>query len=264
MSATPNPFDQQKPIEGVAKIVAVSSGKGGVGKSTVTSNLAIALAQQGQKVGILDADIYGPSQPRMMGALNQKPIVGDDNKIQPIERHGIKIMSMGLLVEEDMAVAWRGPMLFKAMNQLFYDVNWGELDYLLVDLPPGTGDVQLSMVQKVPVSGAITVCTPQNIALADVKKSVDMFERVNVPSLGVVENMSYLINPKNPEEKIQVFPKGDLRAFLDGKGMSLLAELPMNPEVAMASEMGIPYTAQKSGDAVAEAYKIMAEKVING
>lgn len=257
-----NPFDQQKPIEGVAKIIAISSGKGGVGKSTVSSNLAISLTQAGKRVGLLDADIYGPSQPRMMGALNQKPEIDGKNKIKPIERHGVKIMSMGFLVDEDMAVAWRGPMLFKAMNQLFYDVDWGELDYLLIDLPPGTGDVQLSMVQKVPVSGALTVCTPQNVALADVKKSIDMFERVNVPILGVIENMSYVINPESPEQKIQMFPKGDLKSFLDSRNILHIAEIPMLAEIALACEMGIPYTAQKSGDPISDAYKVMADKVI--
>ena len=257
-----NPFDQQKPIDGVKHIIAISSGKGGVGKSTVCSNLAIALAQQEQKVGILDADIYGPSQPRMMGALNQKPMVNAENKIQPIERHGIKIMSMGLLVEEDMAVAWRGPMLFKAMNQLFYEVHWGELDYLLIDLPPGTGDVQLSMVQKVPVDGAITVCTPQNIALADVKKSLDMFERVKVPNLGVMENMSFLPSPTDPQEKIQIFPKGDLRAYLDSRSIPLLGELPLLPDMAMACEMGIPYVAQKSSESVSNSFEQLAKRCI--
>lgn len=257
-----NPFEQQKPIEGVAKIIAVSSGKGGVGKSTVSSNLAIALAQEGKRVGLLDADIYGPSQPRMMGAINQKPVITKDNKIKPIERHGVKVMSMGFLVDEDMAVAWRGPMLFKAMNQLFYDVDWGELDYLLVDLPPGTGDVQLSMVQKVPVSGAITVCTPQNIALADVKKSIDMFDRVNVPNLGVVENMAYFLNPDQPDLKQEIFPKGDLRSFITEKNLTLIAEVPMMAEIAFACEVGIPYTAQKSGNPVSDAYKAMAKNVI--
>lgn len=261
MSA-PNPFDQQKPIEGVKKIVAISSGKGGVGKSTVSSNLAVALTQAGKRIGLLDADIYGPSQPRMMGALNQKPPIGANNKIDPIQRHGVNLMSMGLLVEEDMAVAWRGPMLFKAMNQLFYDVNWGELDFLLIDLPPGTGDVQLSMVQKVPVDAAITVCTPQNIALADVKKSLDMFERVNVKNLGVVENMAHFIEPKTGE-KIQIFPKGDLKAFLDSKQIPHICEIPINSEMALASEMGLPYTAQKNvDDPISLAYQTMAQKVI--
>lgn len=260
--AANNPFDQQQPIAGVDKIIAVSSGKGGVGKSTVSSNLAISLAQAGQRVGLLDADIYGPSQPRMMGALNQKPEITKDNKILPVERHGVKLMSMGFLVEEDMAVAWRGPMLFKAMNQLFFDVQWGELDVLLIDLPPGTGDVQLSMVQKVPVSGALTICTPQNIALADVKKSIDMFQRVNVPILGVVENMSYLFNPEKPEEKKSFFPKGDLRSYLDAQKIEIVGELPMMPDIAMACEMGIPYTAQKSEDSVANVYQAIAKAIV--
>lgn len=257
-----NPFDQQKPIEGVAKVIAVSSGKGGVGKSTVSSNLAIALAQEGKRVGLLDADIYGPSQPRMMGALNQKPEITKDNRIKPIERHGIKIMSMGFLIDEDMAVAWRGPMLFKAMNQLFFEVDWGELDYLLVDLPPGTGDVQLSMVQKVPVAGALTVCTPQNIALADVKKSIDMFQRVNVPILGVIENMSYFIHPDRPDEKVEIFPGGDLQSYLKTKSILSLGQIPMISDIALACEVGIPYMAQKSGNPVTEAYKAMAQSVL--
>ena len=256
------PFDQQRPIAGVKKIIAISSGKGGVGKSTVSSNLAIALIQNEKKVGLLDADIYGPSQPRMMGALNQKPGITKDNHIKPIERHSVKIMGMGFLVEEDMAVVWRGPMLFKAMNQLLHEVDWGELDYLLIDLPPGTGDVSLSLVQKVPVNAAITVCTPQNIALADVKKSIDMFERVGVPVLGVVENMSYFIDPKRPEEKIQIFPKGDLRSFLEAKKIQHLAELPIVRDVALACEMGIPHTALKSGDETSMAYQSLAKKII--
>ncbi len=257
-----NPFDQQKPIPGVDRIIAISSGKGGVGKSTVSSNLAIALVQNMKRVGLLDADIYGPSQPRMMGALNQKPEITKDNHIKPIERHGVKIMGMGFLVEEDMAVVWRGPMLFKTMHQLFYEVDWGDLDYLLIDLPPGTGDVSLSMVQKVPVSAAITVCTPQNIALADVKKSIDMFERVGIPVLGVIENMSYFANPEKPGKKIQIFPKGDLDSFLRTKKIEHLTELPMVPDVALACEMGIPYTAQKSGDVTSRAYEDLARKII--
>ena len=260
--STPNPFDQQQPIPGVQSILAISSGKGGVGKSTVTCNLAVALAQEGKRVGILDADIYGPSLPRRMGALRQKPEINKENKILPLERHGIKLMSMGFLVDEDSAVAWRGPMLFKAMNQLFFEVEWGELDFLLIDLPPGTGDVQLSMVQKVPVSGALSICTPQNVALADVKKSIDMFERVKVPVLGVIENMSYIPHPDKEGEKIQMFPKGDLHSYLDSKKLGLMAEIPMVSQVAMAAEMGIPYTAQKSSDTVADAYKTMAQKVV--
>ena len=186
-----NPFDQQKPIEGIKNIIVVGSGKGGVGKSTVTVNLAAALKNKGQKVGVLDADIYGPSLPRMMGALGQKPPLDDNNKIQPLVRMGMKLMSMGFLVDEGEAMIWRGPMLFKAMDQFFRDVDWGELDYLLIDLPPGTGDIALTAAQKVPINGAIVVCTPQNVALVDAKKAINMFDQINVPLLGVVENMAY-------------------------------------------------------------------------
>ena len=258
-----NPFDQQKPIPGVGKIIAISSGKGGVGKSTVSSNLAIALVQNQKRVGLLDADIYGPSQARMMGALNQKPELTENNLIKPIERHSVKLMGMGFLVEEDMATIWRGPMLFKAMNQLLFEVDWGELDYLIIDLPPGTGDVSLSLVQKVPVNAVITVCTPQNIALADVKKSIDMFEKVGVSVFGVVENMSYFIDPGNPEDRIQFFPKGDLKSFLEKKKIPHLVELPMVSDVAMACEMGIPHMALKSGDETSTAYQKLAKKIID-
>ncbi len=234
----PNPFDQQKAIPGVKHIVAISSGKGGVGKSTVAANLALALSRK-HKVGLLDADIYGPSIPRMMGCLNQKPGITPEQRLLPVERHGIKIMSLGFLVEEGSAVVWRGPMLFKAMDQFLRDVNWGELDYLLVDLPPGTGDVQLSLAQKVPVAGAVVVSTPQNISLIDVKKAIDMFQRVNIRILGLVENMAYYIHPAS-REKMPLFPKGELPQYLKEKSISKLGELPFHPQVGMASEAGIP------------------------
>src|ERR1035437_10121281 len=175
-----NPFLQQAPIPGVKHIIAVGSGKGGVGKSTIAVNLALALQKTGLKVGILDGDVYGPSVPRILGAMSAKPEVSADKKIQPVLRYGMKTMSFGYLVEEGTAAVWRGPMLFKAMDQFFRDVNWGELDYLIVDLPPATGDVGLTLAQKVPVSGAIVVSTPQNVSLADAKKAMDMFERTNV------------------------------------------------------------------------------------
>lgn len=256
-----NPFDQQKPIPGVRTVIAVSSGKGGVGKSTVATNLAVAMAKLGKKVGLLDADIYGPSLPRMLGALNQTPQVRDDKMLLPVERYGVQFMSMGLLVEEDMAVVWRGPMLFKAMNQFFFEVAWNDLDVLFIDLPPGTGDVQLSMVQKVPVAGAITVTTPQNVALADVKKSIDMFNRVNVPVWGVVENMSYMIHPDKPEEKLQIFPKGDLEQYLDKMKINKLGEIPMESSLAMACEIGIPIVEQKSEAPSAKAFTDIAKKL---
>ncbi len=237
--AAPNPFDQQRPIEGVKNIIAVSSGKGGVGKSTVSTNLALALARSGAKVGLLDADIYGPSLPRMMGALNQKPDIDANRQIKPLERFGIKIMSIGFLIESDLAVVWRGPMLFKAMDQFLREVSWGELDYLIVDLPPGTGDVQLSLAQKVPLAGALAVTTPQNVALNDMKKALDMWARTGVPILGVIENMSYMLAPSGGE-RLQIFPKGDLEAYLKEKGLLKLGEIPFHAQVGLSGETGIP------------------------
>ncbi len=233
-----NPFDQQKAIPGVKHIIAISSGKGGVGKSTVATNLAATLAKK-NKVGLLDADIYGPSIPRMLGAIKQKPFVNDEQKIVPLERYQMKLMSIGFLVEEDAAVVWRGPMLFKAMDQFFRDVAWGELDYLIIDMPPGTGDIQLTMAQKVPLAGSIIVSTPQNIALIDAKKAVDMYQRVNIPILGLVENMSYMLNPSNGE-KMQLYPKGELEQYMAQKKITKLGEMPFNPSISLSCEAGIP------------------------
>lgn len=254
-----NPFDQQQSIPGVKRIIAVASGKGGVGKSTVATNLALALREFGS-VGLLDADIYGPSLPRMMGALNQKPMISDGNKITPISRYGIKIMSIGFLIEEGAAVVWRGPMLFKAMDQFFRDVQWGELDYLIIDLPPGTGDVQLSLVQKVPTWGAVIVSTPQNISLIDAKKAIDMFERTGVKIAGMVENMSYMVNPVN-QEKIQLYPKGEMNSFLDSKKITKLSEIPFNPSVSLASEAGIPIVESHPTCTESIAFKDLAKKL---
>ena len=234
-----NPFDQQKSIPGVKKIIAISSGKGGVGKSTVSANLAAAAAKLGFKVGLLDCDIYGPSIPRMFGILGQKPEIGNDQKIFPIKRHDVNIMSIGLLVDDDLAVVWRGPMLFKAVDQFLFGVNWGELDYLFIDLPPGTGDVQLSLAQKIPLAGAIAISTPQDVALSDMKKALDMWARVQVPILGVVENMSYLSvkDSNGTTTRQQLFPKGSLDQFLAEKGIEKLAELAFYPGVAKAAEI---------------------------
>lgn len=257
--AAPNPFDQQKAIPGVKHIIAVSSGKGGVGKSTVATNLAMALGLK-NKVGLLDADIYGPSIPRMMGCLNQKPNISSDQRLEPLSRYNIKLMSLGFLVDENAAVVWRGPMLFKAMDQFLRDVNWGELDYLVVDLPPGTGDVQLSLAQKVPVAGAVMVSTPQNISLIDVKRAVDMFERVGVKVLGAVENMSYMLNPANGE-KIQMFPKGEFSSYFTSKNIPRLVEIPFNPSVGMAAEAGVPVVESHPTSAEAEAFKALAQQL---
>lgn len=255
-----NPFEKQNPIPGVKHIIAVSSGKGGVGKSTVASNLAMALSRSG-KVGLLDADIYGPSIPRMLGSLAQKPNINPDtNQLEPIVRYGLKLMSIGFLIDENAAVVWRGPMLFKAMDQFLRDVNWGELDYLVIDLPPGTGDIQLTLAQKVPVAGAVVVSTPQNVALVDVKKAVDMFQRLNIPLLGMIENMAYMINPANGE-KMQLFPKGEIDSYIDKAAINKLGEVPFNPSVGIACEAGIPIVEANPSGAEAKAFMEIAEKI---
>lgn len=258
--AAQNPFDQQQPIPGVKRIIAISSGKGGVGKSTIATNLAVALAKLGAKVGLLDADIYGPSLPRMMGTLNQKVEIGEDKRLKPIERYRIKLMSIGYLIDEDLAVVWRGPMLFKAMDQFLRDVAWGELDYLLVDLPPGTGDIHLSLAQKVPVTGAITVSTPQNVALTDVKKAIDMWKRVSVPMLGVIENMSSYL-PPGATERVQLFPKGALDKYLLENDLVKLGEVPFHPNVGLGSEAGIPVVESDADSDEARAINEIAAKL---
>lgn len=256
-----NPFDQQRPIPGVKRIIAVSSGKGGVGKSTVATNLALALSKRGLKVGLLDADIYGPSLPRMTGTLQQKVALGANNMLQPLERYGLKLMSIGYLVDEDLAVVWRGPMLFKAMDQFLREVAWGELDLLLVDLPPGTGDIQLSLAQKVPVAGAIAVSTPQDVALTDVKKAIDMWARVQVPVMGVVENMSWYI-PPGSTERVQLFPKGSLDRWLEERGLMKLGEVPFHPNVGLGGEAGIPVVESDPKSAEAEAFAQIAARLL--
>jgi ATP-binding protein involved in chromosome partitioning len=254
-----NPFDQQKSIPGVQKIIAVSSGKGGVGKSTVATNIALALGRK-YKVGLLDADIYGPSLPRMMGTMNQKPTVNAEGKIEPIVRHGLKLMSIGYLVDESAAVVWRGPMLFKAIDQFLRDVQWAPLDILVIDLPPGTGDIQLSLAQKVPLSGVVVVSTPQNIAFIDAKKSIDMFERVQIPNLGLIENMAYMINPANGE-RMQMFPKGELDSYIKSKKIPKLGEIPFNPSVSLSCEAGIPIVEANPQGIEAKAFMEIADNV---
>lgn len=259
MAQPPNPFDQQKPINGVKHIIAVSSGKGGVGKSTVAVNLALALAKK-NRVGLLDADIYGPSLPRMMGALNQKPTITPEQRLEPLVRYGLRLMSIGFLIEESAAVVWRGPMLFKAMDQFLRDVNWGDLDYLVVDLPPGTGDIQLSLAQKIPVSGAVMVTTPQNLSLIDVKKAIDMWTRTGVRIDGVVENMAWMINPVNGE-KMQLFPRGELDSYLKEKSITKLSQIPFDPSVSAASEAGIPIVESNPTGDEAKAFMVLADRV---
>ncbi|MDZ4661774.1 MAG: P-loop NTPase [Pseudomonadota bacterium] len=232
-----NTFNKQGPIPGIAKIIAVGSGKGGVGKSTVSANLAVAIAKLGLRVGLLDSDIYGPSIPRLFGAINQKALVDENNKIIPIERSGVKLMSLGFLVPEETAVVWRGPMLFKALEQFLRDVVWGDLDYLIIDLPPGTGDVPLTLAQKTQIHLGIAVTTPQNIAFADCKKALDMFGKLNIPVLGVVENMSYFKLPNG--EKAELFPRGELDFYIAQNKMTRILQIPFTQNLAKSAEIGI-------------------------
>ncbi len=256
-----NPFAQQQAIPGIRQIIAVSSGKGGVGKSTITANLALALKRRGLKVGLLDADIYGPSLPRMFGVINQKPEIIEGNKLLPVVRYDVKLMSIGLLIDEAAAVVWRGPMLFKAIDQFLRDVQWGELDYLVVDMPPGTGDVPLTLAQKVPLAGAITISTPQNISLIDVKKAVDMYERLGVPVLGMVENMAYFV-PPGQSERVQLFPKGQLDQFLGEKRLDKLVEIPFEPQIGLGSEAGVPVVESHKESATAQIFLKLADQII--
>ncbi len=257
--SSPNPFDSQTKIAGVKNIIAVSSGKGGVGKSTVSINLALALSKK-YSVGLMDADIYGPSLPRMSGTLGQKPGITETQKLLPIKRYGIPMISMGHLIDEEAAVVWRGPMLYKAMDQFLRDVTWGELDFLIVDLPPGTGDVQLTLAQKVPITTAICVTTPQNIALADVKKAVDMWKRVSVPVLGLVENMAYMLNPVDGQ-KMELFPKGDLNQFAKAHNLKLLGEIAFNPMIGKTSEAGIPIVEAAPSSPEAQSFFALADSI---
>lgn len=225
---------------GVRSYVAVASGKGGVGKSTVAVNLAMALAQQGYDVGLLDADIYGPSVPTMFGLKNQKPRVNEHRKIVPLERYGIKLLSMGFLVDESQAVVWRGPMVSNAVRQFLGDADWGDLDFLILDLPPGTGDIQLTLVQTAPLTGAIIVSTPQEVALADARKGVAMFKNVNVPVLGIVENMAYFSPPDLPDRKYYLFGQGGARLLADQLGVPFLGEVPIEQAVRESGDDGKP------------------------
>ncbi|MBF8251182.1 MAG: protein of unknown function DUF59 [Deltaproteobacteria bacterium] len=224
-------------LPGVKNIVAISSGKGGVGKSTVSVNLAVALAKTGARVGLLDTDIYGPSIPIMMGVTDKPEIRGQ--KMVPIEKYGVHLMSIGFLIPEEQAIIWRGPLVMKAVEQLLTDVEWGELDYLLIDLPPGTGDVQLTLVQKVPLSGAVIVTTPQDVALLDVVRGINMFKKVNVPILGIVENMSFFQCP-HCGERTDIFSHGGGAAAAEKQDVPFLGELPIDPKIRAGGDSGTP------------------------
>ncbi|MFE3869051.1 P-loop NTPase [Flavobacterium sp. LS2P90] len=232
-------------LPGVKHIIAIASGKGGVGKSTVAANLAVALSQSGAKVGLLDADIYGPSMPLMFDLVNRKPVVSTDsgrNLMQPIVSQGVGILSIGFFTEASQAVPWRGPMVSKALIQLFQDANWGNLDYLLVDLPPGTGDIHLTLVDKIPLAGAIVVSTPQEVALADARKAIDMFKMpmVNVPVLGLVENMVYYIPEDNPNKKEYIFGKDGAKKLSEEMNVPLLGQIPLITTIREAGDIGAP------------------------
>ncbi|MFT6224351.1 MAG: ATP-binding protein involved in chromosome partitioning, partial [Paracoccaceae bacterium] len=240
--------------------LAIGSGKGGVGKSTVSSNLAVALAKAGRRVGLLDADIYGPSQPRMMG-VSERPKSPDGKIIEPLHAHGVTMMSIGLMVDPDQAVVWRGPMLMGALQQMLGQVRWGELDVLLVDLPPGTGDVQLTLCQKSKITGAIVVSTPQDVALLDAKKALNMFDQLNTPVLGLIENMSTYICPECGHEA-HLFGNGGVAAEAARAGLPFLGALPLELEVRLAGDAGVPIAVGDSPAAVA--YSVLAQRLIDG
>jgi ATP-binding protein involved in chromosome partitioning len=240
-------------------VIAVASGKGGVGKSTVAANLAARLAQLGHDVGLLDADIYGPSMPMMFG-IDDKPVV-HGNRLQPFERHGVKVMSLGFILEVDTPVIWRGPMVMKAIEQLLGDVDWGELDYMVIDLPPGTGDAQLTISQRVPLAGALIVSTPQDIALIDARKGLAMFQKVNVPVLGIVENMSGFVCP-HCGETTDIFKRGGARATAETLGCAFLGSIPLDPAVVEGGDAGIPIVVAQPDGPHAAAFGDVARAVI--
>ncbi len=255
-----DPWAGRKPIPGVKSVLAVASGKGGVGKSTVSTNLAIALAKEGLKVGLMDSDIYGPSIQIMMG-IGQKPGVNEDRKLEPIEKFGIKMMSMGFILDKDTPVIWRGPMVNKAVEQFLRDVDWGELDVMIVDLPPGTGDVQLSLVQKTPLTGAVIVTTPQEVALVDVRRGFQMFRKLNIHVFGVVENMSYYSNPTSGEP-VYIFGKGGGPKAAQELQVPFLGEIPIEQEIAEAGDSGIPIVAKNPESAATRAFQEAAKRII--
>jgi ATP-binding protein involved in chromosome partitioning len=230
------------PIAGVKHLIAVGSGKGGVGKTTVAVNLAVGLAALGYKTGLMDADVYGPNVPLMMG-INRTPLALGD-RIQPLEQHGVRLMSMGFLNPGDKPLIWRGPMLHSVMQQFLHGVDWGELDYLVIDLPPGTGDVQLSLIQSAPLTGAIVVTTPSDVSLEDARKAIHMFHQVRVPILGLVENMSFL-NCPHCQERIDVFSHGGGRRTAEAMGVHFIAELPLDPKIRIGGDSGQPTALSK-------------------
>ncbi len=256
-----------KKIEGIQNIIAIASGKGGVGKSTVTANLAVTLVKMGFKVGILDADVYGPSMPIMFDVAEAKPTartVNGRSKMIPVESYGVKLLSLGFFTQPNQAVIWRGAMASKALNQMIFDADWGELDFLLIDLPPGTGDIHLSIVQAVPVTGAVIVSTPQNIALADAKKGVAMFaqENINVPVLGIIENMSYFTPAELPNNKYYIFGKDGARNLAEDTKTEFLGEIPLVQSIREAGDAGHPVALQ-DGTPLEDAFIEITKKMVS-
>ncbi len=257
----PTPQGGPAPVPGVRHIVLVASGKGGVGKSTLSANLAVALAQEGLKTGLLDADFYGPSQPRMMG-VTERPQSPDGKTILPLQAHGVTLMSIGLMIEEGKSVIWRGPMLMGGLQQLMTQVAWGELDVLVLDLPPGTGDIQLTLAQKFAVTGAIVVSTPQDVALLDARKAMDMFEKTHVPVIGLVENMSTYVCPECGHEE-HIFGEGGVRAEAERLGLPFLGEVPLDIGIRLAADGGTPVTALDPDAPQSRAFRAIARRLID-
>lgn len=255
-----------KPIPGIQNIIAVASGKGGVGKSTVTANLAVTLAKMGFKVGVLDADIYGPSMPIMFDVAQEKPLavnVNGKSKMKPVESYGVKMLSIGFFTEPSQAVIWRGPMASKALNQMIFDAHWGEIDFMLLDLPPGTGDIHLSIMQAMPVTGAVIVSTPQEVALADAKKGVAMFQQdsINVPVLGIVENMAYFTPAELPENKYYIFGKEGAKHLAEDLKVPFLGEVPLIQSIREAGDAGRP-AAMQTATPIEAAFEEITKNVV--
>ena len=265
MAASPDSPAPPRPkgVSNVQSFVAVASGKGGVGKSTVAANLAVALAQSGKRVGLLDADIYGPSVPLMFGVTGEKPRVNEDRDIVPLERHGVKLLSMGFLMDDANAVIWRGPMVSSAVRQFLGQAAWGDLDVLVLDLPPGTGDIQLTLVQTVPLTGAVVVSTPQDVALADARKAVAMFGNVHVPVLGIVENMAYFTPPDLPDRKYYLFGEGGAQRLAAELDVPVLGLVPIEQGTREAGDAGTPVVLAEPESAAARAFTAAAGSLLD-
>ncbi len=256
-----NPFEGQQRLSGVKNIIAVASGKGGVGKSTVAVNLAVALSQLGQKVGLMDSDVYGPSIPMMMGVEGLPDVV--DEKLIPMESHGVKIMSIGFLIPSvDSPIIWRGPMVMKAVDQFLNDVVWSDLDFLVIDLPPGTGDAQLTLVQKVPLDGVIIVTTPQDVALIDARKGLQMFDKVSAPIVGIIENMATFVCPNCGHEEA-IFGQGGGKRTCEEYGVSYLGSVPIDLDIRIGSDAGKPIVDEKPGSHAAKVFREIAQNLLD-